>query len=42
MFSMRNPKIKRLTEVDVDKYEIPFLEYVQNKFICLGDFRNQI
>lgn len=39
-----NLKIKRLKEVDDDKhtYEIQFLEYLQNNFIRLGDFQNQI
>ena len=37
-------KIKRLKEVDVDKhkYEIQFFEYLQNNFIRLADFHNQI
>lgn len=44
ILSKLNIKIKRLKKFDKAKhnYEIQFLEYLQNNFIRVGDFRNQI
>lgn len=44
MISQLDVKIKRLTELDSKKneHEIKFLEYLQNNFIRLADYRDQI